>query len=82
MSPFALPAAAGGLFRNKVAVAGRGFRILVNGDDDRLDLLIAPAFSRRETTNLFGALRKGVGFVSSSNHLTRYDLSALWAAAA
>jgi hypothetical protein len=27
----------------ELAVTGRGFRILVNGDNDRLDVVIAPA---------------------------------------
>jgi hypothetical protein len=44
---------AGRLVQEELAVAGRRFRILVDGDDDRLDVLIAPAFSCGETTNFF-----------------------------
>jgi len=35
MSPFALPRA-GRLIQEEISVAGRRFRILVDGDDDRL----------------------------------------------
>jgi hypothetical protein len=40
---------AGRLVQEEVSIAGGGFRILVDGDDDRLDVLIAPAFTRGET---------------------------------
>ena len=38
-----------------VAVAGGCFRILIDGDDDRLHMLIAPALSGRETGALLRA---------------------------
>jgi hypothetical protein len=37
------------LVQKELAIACRRFRILVDGDDDRLDVLIAPAFTRGET---------------------------------
>src|SRR6516162_2513342 len=43
----------------EIAVAGRRFRILVDGDNDRLNVLIAPAFSRRHTTNFLQSLEEG-----------------------
>src|SRR6516165_9469473 len=42
----------------EIAVAGRRFRILVDGDHDRLNVLIAPAFSRRHTTNFLQSLEE------------------------
>src|SRR6516165_6872992 len=50
---------AGRLIQKEIAVACRGFRILVDGDDDRLNVLIAPAFSRRHTTNFLQSLEEG-----------------------
>jgi hypothetical protein len=40
-----------------VAVAGGCFRILIDGDDDRLRMLIAPALSGRETARCFERLQ-------------------------
>ena len=52
---------AGRLVQKEIAVAGRRFRILVDRDNDRLDMLIAPAFRRRETTNFFESLKERAG---------------------
>jgi hypothetical protein len=41
------------LIQKEVAVAGRRLGILVDSNDDGLDVLIAPAFSCRETTRFF-----------------------------
>jgi hypothetical protein len=40
----------------ELAITRRGFGILVDGDDDRLHMLIAPAFSHRETASYFERL--------------------------
>jgi hypothetical protein len=45
----------GGLFKKDVA--GGCFRILIDGDDDRLHMLIAPALSGRETARCFERLQ-------------------------
>jgi hypothetical protein len=44
-------------------VAGGCFRILIDGDDDRLHMLIAPALSGRETARCFERLQD-VGMLS------------------
>jgi hypothetical protein len=63
--------APGGLFKKEISVAGCCFRILVDGDDDRLNVLVASAFSRGHATNFLQILEEGRRFVcSSSNHLT------------
>jgi hypothetical protein len=41
------------LVQKELAVAGRCFCVLIDGDDDRLHMLIAPAFPGRETTSFF-----------------------------
>jgi len=46
----------GPLVQQELAVASRCFRILIDGDNDRLDMLIAPAFPRRQTTGFFERL--------------------------
>jgi hypothetical protein len=53
----------GRLVREEIAVASGGFRILVDGDDDCLNVLIAPTFSRSETTNLFEREWRRVRFI-------------------
>ena len=57
MSPRAgRPRIDGRLVQKEIAIAGRGFRILIDGDDDRLHMLIAPAFSRGEAARFFQRL--------------------------
>jgi hypothetical protein len=46
------------LIQKEVAVAGGRLGVLINGDDDRLHMLIAPAFSRCEAAR-FALLEKG-----------------------
>ena len=49
------------LVQEELAIAGGSLRILIEGDDDRLDVLIAPTFSRSETGTSSSALRKDEG---------------------
>ena len=64
---------AGRLVQKELAVAGRRFRILVDGDDDRLDVLIAPAFLRGEAARLLKSFEKGRRFflVVEPSHSTK-----------
>jgi hypothetical protein len=41
------------LIVEELAIAGRDLRILVDGDDDRSNVLVAPAFTRGEMSSLF-----------------------------
>ena len=41
------------LIQKVLAIASRCFCVLIDGDDDRLHMLIAPAFPGRETTSFF-----------------------------
>jgi hypothetical protein len=66
----------GRFIQKEIPVANGRIRILIDGDNDRLNMPIAPAFSLRETACLFERLRKGDGFVSSSNHLNSGGLRA------
>jgi hypothetical protein len=59
MSPRLAPPAKLCGFQKELAVARPRFRILIDCDDDRLDALIAPAFSRGETTNFFDMSERG-----------------------
>jgi hypothetical protein len=45
-------------YSGRNAIAGRRFRILIDGDDDRLDMLIEPTFSRGEAARFFEGLQK------------------------
>jgi hypothetical protein len=56
MSPRLAPPAKLCGFQKELAVARPRFRILIDCDDDRLDVLIAPSLSRGETTNFFERL--------------------------
>jgi hypothetical protein len=42
------------LVQEEIAIAGRCFCIVIDGDDNRLHMLIAPTFSRSEITDLIG----------------------------
>jgi hypothetical protein len=44
------------LIQKEIAIAGRGFRVPINRDDDRLDMLIAVAFSGGETSSFLERL--------------------------
>ena len=59
MSPRLAPPAKLCGFQKELAVARPRFRILIDCDDDRLDALIAPAFSRGETTSFFDMSERG-----------------------
>ena len=58
------------LVEKEIAVAGRRLRILVDGDDDRLDVLIAPAFTRGHAANFLQRLqeRRRVAFIVEPSH--------------
>ena len=47
------------LAQEEIAIACRRLGILVNGDNDCLHMLIAPAFPRGQATRLFKRLQKG-----------------------
>jgi hypothetical protein len=46
------------LVQKEFAIAGGCFGILIDGDDDRLDVLIAPTFSGGKVTHLLERLEK------------------------
>src|SRR6516165_7565077 len=47
------------LVQKEIAVASRGFRILVDGDDHRLNVLVAPTLTRSHATNFLQSLEEG-----------------------
>ena len=53
------------MFKEKLAIAGRGFRALIDRNDDRLHARTAPVFSRGEMARLFKRLweRRGIFLV-------------------
>jgi hypothetical protein len=68
----------------QVAVAGGCLGILVNGDDDRLHVLIAPTLSRGEAARFLKSLEKGRGalfrrrtisFRSRSHAINSFDFN-------
>jgi hypothetical protein len=46
------------LVQKEFAIAGSRFRILINGDNDRLDVLVAPTLSGGEMAHFLERLEK------------------------